>query len=526
MQRIHSLGRGSAEKLFRRRRGAGLFWLGLTLLCGVLGFLAAAMTAGAVARLGAFPVVLGGLLLLWAMPKRNESPDALLNGLLLVLLTSIHLWPEYIFSRLGGLPAISPTKIAWLAFLSISLFFVLSCRQPMARLFSRCAAHRTFVGSVAFLMLWRIVTSLAGPEPLFQLWQLGSELLTFYLLFFLALAILRDERDVFRLLAVLVVVAAAQVLLASYEAFVQHTLFEKFISVGQQDPGTLQSILMDKFRGGHYRAQGTFTHPMVLAEFMAMMMPLAVAVFLGSKSLALRSIAAGLVPVAFVMIVSSRSRAGIAVVLISLLLLGLLAMIPRNRGTARNASSSGLLIAALVLPVLVAVTYFAGSELLTLVVGRNTSEANSTMTRMLMLQQGIPLLFDSPVLGYGNAMGAVKLGFFDGVRYNIDSYFLSTALDAGVPGITAFVMVFAGSALLGFRGYMRRNDLAGTASGLIAVSIMMLIGVKSVLSIPSGFSLAYVLIASLVVLREAPPAGALASDRHTLRTRLRAGVPG
>lgn len=482
----------------------GLLWVGVLFFCVIVGAFAAVMPAGTVARLGAFPILFAALLLLWAMPKRKESPDALLNGLLLILLALINLWPQYVFYRFGGLPAINPTKLAWLSFLLVSFFCVISCRQPVERLFRRCAAHPVLIGSVCFLMFWRIVSSLAGVEPIVQTWQLGSEIVTFYVIFFMALAVLRDEKDVFRLLAVLVVVAALQATLASYESVVKHTLFDKFISASQDDAATLQSALIEKFRGGHYRAQGTFEHPMVLAEFLAMMVPLAVAVFLRSKAFFLRCIAAGFVPLAVAMIVASRSRSGIAVLLAAVLLVGLLLMLPRKRFSGKSDSSSVLLIIAFLLPVLVAVAYFVGAEVLSLVAGRNQSEANSTMTRVLMFQKGIPLLLDSPLVGYGNGLGAIKLGFFDGVRYNIDSYFLSTALDAGVPGLLALVTVFGGSILLGLRSYTQREDAVGSSAGLIAVSIVMLLGVKSVLSITSGFTLGYVLIAALIVLRETP----------------------
>jgi hypothetical protein len=340
----------------------------------------------------------------------------------------------------------------------------------------------------------------------------------------MALAVLRDEKDVFRLLAVLAVVATAQALIASYESVVQHTLFDKFITVSESDPGTLQSILTDKFRGGHYRAQGTFAHPMVLAEFLAMMVPLAVAVFLHSKRFLLRAITAGFVPLAIAMILASRSRSGIAVLLAALLLVGLLMMLPRKRLASQRGSSSVLLIIAFLLPVLITSAYFAGSEITSLVVGRNQGEANSTMTRLSMLEKGIPLILDSPFLGYGNGMGAVKLGFFDGVRYNIDSYLLSTALDAGVPGLFAFVTVFCIAVLLGLRGYTQREDMVGSASGLIAVSLVMLIGVKSVLSITSGFTLAYVLIAALIVLRETPQEAVANKKMLLAGTHSREGV--
>lgn len=471
-------------------------------ICIIAGASAAILPAGTVARLSAFPILLVTLLLVWAMPKRVTAPDGYLNGMLLILLALINLWPQYVIYRIGGLPSISPIKIAWLVFILSSLFCVITCRPATERLLRRCAAHSPLIGFICFLAIWRIVCTLVSSEPVAQTWKLGSELLSFYFVFFMALAVLRDETDVYRLLAVLVIAASIQAILASYESVVQHTLFEKFMSVNEEDPSTLQSVLLEKFRGGHYRAQGTFDHPMVLAEFFAMMVPISVAVFLQNKNLTLRWLSAGLIPLAIAMIVASRSRSGIAVLLAAVLLVLLLLMLPRNSASNRQNATPKLLIIVFLLPVLVAVTYFAGAETLALIAGRNQNEVNSTMARVLMLEKGIPLIFESPILGYGNGLGAVKLGFFDGIRYNIDNYFLGIALDAGIPGLLSLVSVLGISITLGLKSYTQGLGNASRTSGLIAVSLVMLVGVKSVLSITSGFTMAYVLIAALIVLRE------------------------
>lgn len=473
---------------------------GALLLCAMTGLLVALLPPGIVVRLFALPLALLGLLAVWILPKRDAAPDGVLNLLLWLLIGLIHLWPPYVVYRIGNMPTLNPTKLAWLMFLMPATYSILSCRQPMARMAARCKTHPILISSILFLFAWRIVSSAGGVQPVAQILGLGAEIVSCYLVFFIVLAVLRDEQDVFRLLGLLLLVALLQAGLASYESFVKHTLFDRFIVMSATDSLTMLDTLREKFRDGHYRAQGTFEHPMVLAEFMAMMVPLAAALFLTKAGRLARWAAAGFVPLAIAMIVASRSRSGIAVLLIAVLLVGLLLMLPRGKG--RRDANLAVLTAALLLPFLLPLGYFAGNELFALIAGRSHSEAGSTMARVLMLERGIPLLAGHPIFGFGNGMGAVKLGFFDGVRFNIDNYWLGLALDAGVPGLLAFAIVFGAAIGLGLRIYRLRLDRAGTTAGLIAIALLMFVLTKTVLSISSGLTLAYILIAAIIVLGE------------------------
>ncbi len=492
------------------RAGGRSLWLmaslclGMLVFCLLTGLMAAMMPPGTLVRLLALPFAVMGIVLLWVMPKRQEVPEYWMNVLLLVLLALLHLWPTYIVYRFGGMPSISPTKLAWLCFLSFAGINILSGKAPMARLVARCKAHPRLIGTICLLFCWRVLSAATGQQPIPQVLSLATEAITCYLVFFVALAVLRDEGDVYRLLTVLVAVAIAQALLASYESVVKHTLFDKFIALSAEDSATMLDTLREKFRDGRYRAQGTFEHPMVLAEYMAMMAPLAAVFFFIRKTGNWRWIAVGFLPLALGVIVSSRSRVGIAVLMAALLLVAALMMIPRGKQLRHGGSNLSLAVAMFLLPLLLVGGYFVMQEMLSLIAGRSAGEANSTLTRVLMLERGIPLLKASPYFGYGSGMGAVKLGFWDGTRFNIDNYWLSVALDSGVPGLLAFLGVFVGAALTGLACFKRRADHIGLAAGFMSVSLVILLGCKTVLSISSGLTLGYVLIAAILVLCEAP----------------------
>lgn len=499
--------------------GLAMMGLGMLFLCLLLGLMAAVIPAGGLVRLLVVPGGVAALIAIWIMPKQQRAPGALLIFLLIGLIVTLHLWPPYVVKRFGGLPALSPIKLAWLGLLVMGGYWVLASRDMMQRLIERCRSHKLLVLLVPALLAWRVLSSALGEQPLPQVMTLLSDVISCYVFFFLALAILRDSGDVHKLVAVLVVVAAVQALLASYESVVRHTLFDKFISISDEDSAVQLDIIRQKFRDGRYRAQGTFEHPMVLAEFMGMMVPLAGAVFVTTATRWMRWVAAAFVPLAVLVIGASGSRSGFTVLMAGALLGGILWLMPRRQVNQGGAQKGVLLLAMIVLllPVFLLVAYVALQEVMTLMAGRTASEASSSMARVMMMERGIPLVLDQPVFGYGGGLGAVKLGFFDGTRFNIDNYWLGLSLDAGVPGLLLAGAFWLGAIFYGLVLYYRYPDRHGTLAGLISVALAVLLICKSVLSITSGFTLAYALVAGMMVLgeaegrkaaRPAPPAGA------------------
>ncbi len=81
----------------------GMLLIGAAFLCLIAGLMAAVLSPGALVRLLAVPMGVMALIGMWVMPKRKTAPDALLNGLLLLLVLFINLWPAYIVYRFGGL---------------------------------------------------------------------------------------------------------------------------------------------------------------------------------------------------------------------------------------------------------------------------------------------------------------------------------------------------------------------------------------------------------------------------------------
>jgi len=499
-----------AGKMF----GLAMMALGMLALCLLLGLMAAVVPPGGLVRLLAVPAAVAFLIAIWIMPKQKQAPGTLMNWMLLAVLVTVNLWPAYIVKRIGGLPALSPIKLAWLVLLVGCGYFILASKEPMQRLTTRVKAHPFLIGLVPALLVWRIATAAAGEQPFAQMFTLTSDLISCYILFFIAVAVLRDEKDVRRMLSVLLVVGLLQALLACYESAVKHTLFERFIPMGTEDAALLIDTLKTKFRDGAYRAQGTFEHPMVLAEYMAMMLPLATAVFFATREKLPRWAAVCFMPLAVAVIVYSRSRSGITVLIASVILVGILLVMPRKHA-GEHSQKASLVVAmlALLLPVFLLVGYAALQEVMSLVAGRTAGEMNSTMSRVIMMERGVPLVQNSPIMGYGAGMGAIKLGMFDGTRFNIDNWWLGISLDAGLPGLVLSFGFFVLAALLGVMTYYRRDDRAGTVAGMLSISLCMLMITKSVLSIPSGFTLAYVLVAALITLQE-QPLGESQSKRH------------
>ncbi|MCY7307446.1 MAG: hypothetical protein LH632_15125, partial [Rhodoferax sp.] len=110
------------------------------------------------------------------------------------------------------------------------------------------------------------------------------------------------------------------------------------------------------------------------------------------------------------------------------------------------------------------------------------------------------LALDEPLVGYGPGQAAITLGALPGhIRITIDNYYLSVALESGIPGLLLLVITLAYPITLGlFRGVThskRSGWLAlALAAGLLAYAIE-----RGVLSLTNNLDFSLMLTAMLVV---------------------------
>ncbi|MYM65289.1 hypothetical protein GTP45_00390 [Pseudoduganella sp. FT55W] len=439
------------------------------------------------------------LALVWAAPKSSDDPAARLNVLLVGVLSAAMLWPNYVSFSTGGLPAMEPKRLLTVLLLFYWLYKMFTSPALSARFFRRWRSGGWALYLLLAFLGWRLLSGFTSEQPVFAVVQFFWSVFNFHVVFFVAMSSLRDRRDVAFIMKLLVGGAVIVALLGGLERIIGHNLFAKLVPA---DSEVVAQALADKLRDGGNRVQATFEHPMVLAEFLMLTLPMAV--FLLFHSSKQRYKVAGAASLALMMggIVLSGTRsailAGAAVLGLTLVLYFFENLRGRGGLTPRGLISMvgliGIVTAAL------AILPFVTD----LVQGRNAYERGSSTARIMQYQLGLPKIEKQPVLGYGVGIGNSHVGFrTSATRTSVDSYYLTIALDSGVPGVVLFIATFIGFIVMGLRlSFVETDPGPRLMARMLAVSLIGVLATRAVLSIDFNLVFVALICALLLVLKE------------------------
>lgn len=414
-----------------------------------------------------------------------------------ILLVSVFLgvvWPRYASIKLPGLPALPPARIALFVLLIFFIYLFAKRADFRRRLISAIHYHGLVLYPLLALLLWRLI-GIAGSEiPLLSVRGVLNESLSVYLPLLAALALVRSRQDVHAVLSVFLAATVVVVIVALYEFSVGRNVFYELFQV---DSEYLEQVLQDKLRGGTYRLQSTFAHPLALSEFLVLMVPVAIYMafvrgFRWGRSLALLA----LVALAAFVIIRTGSRSGMGGFAVVLALTAGIAL-TRLLLRARDGVLGGLYLLGIVATVMCAgIAIFLTQEVL---IGRTAGERSSGLVRVLMWERGLEKAWEHPILGWGQDLAAQVLGFIGnrGVL-TIDSYYLSVLLDTGFPGLTLYLI-----ALLMAIGVFTAHGLSVRTNNLLAALMVSAVVafslIKVVLSLHHNHGHFMVLIAVTLV---------------------------
>lgn len=479
--------------------GQAVGFSALLLVCITTGLAVAVLPAGFLIRLLLLPVGFGFLLLCWMLRRKGVGLPGTLS--LLVLLGAVFmsvLWPRYIFFSLGG-PHVNPQTLSVLASLGVIAFWFAYSPEFSAK-FRRVLFDASGVGALAVVWLsWRLLASAAGEFPLASVIEYVRDIfyVSSFLLIGCSLATYDDGPK--WLLRVVVGAGFIAALAGLIEAFMQKNYFVQFASGGdsQAVADALKTIMLDKTRDGSYRVQSTFEHPIAFAQFIAAIIPLGTYFAFYEKRTFWRIVGFLVVPIGFVAIVKSGSRAGLVSVAVAFAFIMAFFWL---RGMVSKGIKRGVAIIAMpVFLVGVGLVYFVVREL---VIGRSSLEAGSSSVRLKMLQDSITALTDSPVWGFGHGMAVSKAGVVSGYTgvATLDSHLLNIALDSGYVGLTLFLAIICLFAVKGGLAATRLPGSDGAQVGMIVAGVLALVATFVGLSIPSNMTLLWLFIAAALPL--------------------------
>lgn len=412
-----------------------------------------------------------------------------LEWALLSVVFFLPLWPVYAVIKVGALPGMNLQRALIIVLLGLWVLALIFGRKNADFLFRRIVRHWVPVSLFAVLMFWKFLSVTRSDEPFRSAYLATYEFVVYFLVFLAALTVWRTPRQIRRALLVLVAGSVLVSLVGVYESFVEYNIFASFVPISSE----FTQIALDPKIRGEYRVQSTFEHPLALAEYLLFIVPLAAFTAMRSRAALWRVVGALAVLLGVFVVWETGSRSPLAI----MIMLVIAYAVYKVLSVKRTPISVGLTL--VFLPLVFAAIVVGFGAVSGLAGGRTAEEAGSTQVRTKQLDDGLPLVADEPLLGYGPGRSGAEIGIStpEGV-FTVDNYYLTLVLESGVPALALFVL------LLGFfiwkamrLGWGRPGFLHGFA-GAMSLALVGFAIFLSVLSLIQVFPLIFIAFALLL----------------------------
>jgi hypothetical protein len=432
------------------------------------------------------------------LPEITVIPQKPLTWALFASIFIYFVWPRSAFIPISALPVKHPQKMLYFALIAFWVFLLFKCPPLRQRLIARIKLAPALMMLWGMLIVWQIVTVITGDELLYSAFRLFIDITVVYLLLPIAISVLEDEESVLKLFYLLILAAVINCIYALPETLLRRNIFEKVTTLADIDPRMAKQYLAAKLRGGHYRAQASFDHPLLFAEYLLLMLPFSLVLAIKGRKFRRLMVCASFVIICGLVLSRSRVALVVGAGVISILIVAYL--FASARGSKRNPWP--LVITLLVIPLFLGAAYFVASELGQITVGRTATEASSSNARAAMLWEGLKVLGNQPIFGYGPGVGGFVLNYqnSDGAM-TLDNYLLAFALDSGIVGLILLLSVFALAYIAIVKGGPQVVPAAYVLPALLA-SLTAFIVVKTILGTGLNNLMLALLIAAVVVIRE------------------------
>ena len=484
----------------RNASGRGLVVLAL-FGCGAYGMAAAIATIFYPVSLFVFagPLVLVGMLaplMMLGVNRRQGAravPISLITPMLVIAVAMMPLWPAYLNMKFGPLPIITPPRLVFYALSACWLYDMVVSHLRRGQFILAFKRNRLLMGLVFFFFVLNAIsvpiaegTRYAGQEFIRQT--------IIWLLPFCAFATyVRSIKTLTLLLVALTFSATIAALIALIEGGTGVLLVSKLAPFIDASADWLRIATEAKSRDGALRAQATHTHPLSLGEFLGMFAPLALAFAVSS-----RGAARWLWVIALLIILggifSTNARAAIVASVIGMgavtVVLGHRIMRDKRMMRFRPLIGLAVLYTVAASPVVA----IGAHHLITGEAG--TSAARSSQARLDQIEMAWPKIVKRPVGGYGTGRAASLIGYW-GRTLSVDNYYLSLAVEIGLPGPFTFIGILVIAAWMAVKMAATVSRRTGVVLLGFACALIAFLTSRSILSQTGNLSYVFPLIGAL-----------------------------
>lgn len=452
------------------------------------------------------PLAILALLIIWALPEREQIPSDLLEKFFFAFMAAMLIWPNYLAISLPSLPWITAARLLGVPMVLLLLICVSQSAAFRATIKKGMAAN-ILVARMMLVFIALIVLSVGfSTSPSFSANILIVALVNWISVFFVGLYVFSRSRNIERFVWLMWGAALFWCVMGVWEARIGHVPWAKsipwFLAVEDE---SVQRVLAGTVREatGRYRVQGKYATPIGLAEFIALTTPFVLHLAIHYSGWIIKFAAILTLPMMFLTILATDSRLGSVGFMLSFLFYILFISVRRWRNDRSSLFGPAISLAYPFAFIGFIVGTFAIGRLRALVWGTG-AEASSTEARQSQIEMGIEHLLNRP-WGHGIGRAGETLGFSNmaGVL-TIDTYYLSILLEIGIVGFIVYFGMFIVAIVRGGLLGVREEHI--TTSWIIpaVISLANFVIIKSVLSEQESHPLAFALLALVMVLLARP----------------------
>ena len=426
----------------RRRLVKILFPVFLGFACLLYGFFFALTAPYLIVPLAA-PIALLMLMSIWALPDRAQAPTKSMEFFFSALIVTLILWPNYLALALPGLPWITmlrltgfPMALLFLISLSTSVGF----RSELSKQLDTVnGLKQVFVVFIAI----QFISLALSKSPADALQKTLLQQINWTMMAVVGMWVCLAPGRATRYISLIVLISLPIMGLVFMETTQKQVLWSGHVpGFLKVDDPVAAIILSAAIRGatGLYRVKTTFSTPLGLAEYLALLTPFLIHFAVSKNPIFIRIASVIILPILFYCIRQTDARLGNVGYLVSFLLYFLYWGLRRFQRNRRDLFAATVVYGYPLVFIAFAIAVSTIRRVNILVFG-DGAQAASNQARENQLHMGIPKILVNPV-GHGAGGSGPAMGYGSGEFVTIDNYYLSLGLDYGVVGLTCFVMIF------------------------------------------------------------------------------------
>jgi hypothetical protein len=459
------------------------------------------------------PLAIIALLIIWALPEREQIPDELLVGFFFAFMAAMLLWPDYLAITLPSLPWITAARLIGVP-MTLLLLICISQSAAFRSIIKQAMSANPTISKFLLAFTGLAVLSVGfSTSPSMSANHLIVALVNWIVVFFVALFVFSRPGNIERFVWLIWGATLFWCVLGYWEwrnsqiPWADHIPW--FLAV--EDP-MVQRVLAGSSRDatGIYRVQGKYVTPLGLAEYMALAMPFILHLVAEGRNWLVRAGALVTLPLVFMIIMATDSRLGAVGFLLSFMFYLLFWSVRRWMHNRDSIFGPAIALSYPIIFVLFIISTFTVGRIRNMVWGDGSQDSSSD-ARTVQMEMGMEHIMQRP-WGHGIGRGGETLGFQNGAGIlTIDTYYLSILLEVGILGFIVYYGMFLVAIVRGGIRGMAVRDATGLWVIPAVISLANFVIIKSVLSQQEAHPLVFAILAMVAVILARP---AVAADQQ------------